>query len=66
MPNLPVYPELVADSEMQEGDAVLETRLGRVDLGVRAQLKEIERGFFDLLSHRESSPGVQSRSHGQH
>lgn len=66
MPNLPVYPELVADSEMQEGDAVLETRLGRVDLGVRAQLKEIERGFFDLLSHREPSPGVQSRSHSQH
>ncbi len=66
MPNLPVYPELIADSEMQEGDAVLETRLGRVDLGVRAQLKEIERGFFDLLSHREPPPGAQSRSHTGH
>jgi flagellar assembly protein FliH len=66
MPNLPVHPELVADSEMQEGDAVLETRLGRVDLGVRAQLKEIERGFFDLLSHREPAAESKPRFHGRH
>ena len=26
---------------------------GAVDLGVKAQLEEIERGFFDLLEHRE-------------
>lgn len=53
MPNLPVMPTVVADREMGQGECVLTTELGRVDLGVRAQLKEIERGFFDLLSHRD-------------
>jgi len=57
MPNLPVVPAVVADSEMKDGECVLTTELGRVDLGVRAQLKEVERGFFDLLSHRAPSAG---------
>ena len=55
MPNLPVMPTVVADREMAKGECRLTTELGRVDLGVRAQLKEIERGFFDLLSHRDSA-----------
>ena len=29
------------------GECVLETSVGKVELGVRAQLEEIERGFFD-------------------
>jgi flagellar assembly protein FliH len=29
------------------GDCVIETDLGSVDLGIRSQLGEIERGFFD-------------------
>jgi flagellar assembly protein FliH len=32
---------------MRLGDCVVEAELGSVDLGVRAQLAEIERGFFD-------------------
>jgi flagellar biosynthesis/type III secretory pathway protein FliH len=32
---------------MRLGDCVIETRMGSVDLGIRAQLGEIERGFFD-------------------
>lgn len=47
LPNLAVRPEVVAVDEMRLGDCVLETRLGSVDLGVRAQLGEIEHGFFD-------------------
>jgi flagellar assembly protein FliH len=47
LPNLAVRPEVVAKTEMRLGDCVLETQLGSVDLGVRAQLGEIERGFFD-------------------
>jgi flagellar assembly protein FliH len=54
MPNLPLRPQLVGDDAMQAGECTLETHLGSVDLGVRAQLAEIERGFFDLLEHRES------------
>ncbi|QNI34163.1 hypothetical protein H7849_09820 [Alloacidobacterium dinghuense] len=53
MPNLPLRPQLMADDTLQAGECTLETHLGSVDLGVKAQLAEIERGFFDLLEHRE-------------
>lgn len=52
MPALPLRPEVVGDAEMAATEALLETTLGRVDLGVRAQIGEIERGFFDLLEVR--------------
>ena len=45
-------PELVADHNLTKGECVLETRMGTIDLGIRAQLKEIERGFFDLMRRR--------------
>ncbi len=32
---------------MRLGDCVIESKVGSVDLGVRSQLGEIERGFFD-------------------
>ena len=41
-----------ADEEMQRGEAVLKTRSGTVQLGLKAQLQEIERGFFELLGRR--------------
>lgn len=47
LPNLPLQPEIVADETMRAGDCMVETELGSVDIGVRAQLREIERGFFD-------------------
>ncbi len=43
---------LIADEGMTTGDCVLETSMERVELGVSAQLAEIERGFFDLLQRR--------------
>ena len=55
MPGLPLRPEVVADAEMTSGEAVLEAGLGTVDLGVRAQIGEIERGFFDLLETRRET-----------
>jgi flagellar assembly protein FliH len=58
MPNLALRPELVADERLRAGDAVLEAQTGSVDLGVRAQLEEIERGFFDLLESREGILGA--------
>ncbi|MGB9031610.1 MAG: FliH/SctL family protein [Acidobacteriaceae bacterium] len=48
IPELPLRPEVWPDQEMQTCEAILETRLGTVDLGVRTQLREIERSFFDL------------------
>lgn len=53
MPNLPLHPEVLSDDALTAGDCLLETHLGSVDLGVRSQLAEIERGFFDLLEQRE-------------
>lgn len=44
--------EVNGDDRMLSGDCVLESSLGRAELGIHAQLKEIERGFFDLLEKR--------------
>jgi flagellar assembly protein FliH len=52
-PNLPLRPELTVDERMGPGECTIESHLGSIDIGVRAQLAEIERGFFDLLEHRE-------------
>jgi flagellar assembly protein FliH len=43
-----------ADEAIPKGEALLKTRSGTVHLGVRAQLKEIEHGFFELLGRRPS------------
>ena len=45
-------PEILGDLSLPSGECVLETRLGTIEVGVRAQLEEIEKGFFDLLDQR--------------
>jgi flagellar assembly protein FliH len=47
LPNLAIHPQVIAGDRMLLGDCAIETSLGSVDLGVRSQLGEIERGFFD-------------------
>jgi flagellar assembly protein FliH len=47
LPNLAVKPTVLAGEGLRLGDCVIETDLGSVDLGIRSQLGEIERGFFD-------------------
>ncbi len=47
LPNLALKPAVIAGEGMRTGDCAIETALGTVDLGIRAQLAEIERGFFD-------------------
>lgn len=44
--------QVVGDEGLNAGECVLDTNVGRVELGVNAQLKEIERGFFDLMQRR--------------
>jgi flagellar assembly protein FliH len=56
VPNLAVRPTVTAGEGMRLGDCMIETELGSVDLGIRAQLGEIERGFFD----RAGGPGCGS------
>ena len=47
IPNMADKPVVIAGEGMRLGDCVMETELGSVDLGIRSQLGEIERGFFD-------------------
>ena len=45
-------PNVVGGEGMKAGECVLETSVGKVELGLTAQLEEIEKGFFDLLQQR--------------
>jgi flagellar assembly protein FliH len=47
---------LAPDPTLEPGDCTLETEMGSTDLGIDAQLKEVEKGFFDLLAQRPSIP----------
>lgn len=47
LPNLNLRPTVIGNAEMRLGDCTIETELGSVDLGIRSQMAEIERGFFD-------------------
>lgn len=44
--------EVMADPSVEVHNCILETELGTTQLGLDAQLKEIEQGFFDLLAQR--------------
>jgi flagellar assembly protein FliH len=48
---------VVPGEEMRVGDCVIETELGSVDLGIRSQLGEIERGFFDRAGSTATARG---------
>jgi flagellar assembly protein FliH len=52
LPNLAIKPTVQSAEGMRLGECVIETELGTVDLGIRAQLGEIERGFFDRAGGR--------------
>jgi flagellar assembly protein FliH len=58
LPNLAVKPVVIAGEGMRLGDCVVETKMGSVDLGIRAQLGEIERGFFDRACGSESGASM--------
>ena len=53
VPNLALKATVSAGEGMRLGDCVIETSLGSVDLGVRSQLGEIERGFFDRAGNND-------------
>ena len=57
MPGLPIRPDVRADNELQSCEAILEADSGTVDLGIHAQLEQIERSFFDLTDGRGNLNG---------
>ena len=65
IPNLAVRPVVVAGEGMRLGDCALETELGSVDLGVRAQLGEIERGFFDRAEQTAATAATEAEQVAQ-
>ncbi len=42
--------QITSDPALADCDCILETELGVTDVGLAAQLKEVEHGFFDLLA----------------
>jgi flagellar assembly protein FliH len=70
LPHLQTRPTVQAVEDMRLGDCRIETEMGTVDLGIRAQLAEIERGFFDRASGMRAStesgkPAGKARQEGQ-
>lgn len=65
LPNLNLRPTVVADATMRLGDCAVETELGTVDLGIRSQLAEIERGFFDQAAGLRLDPAPQSEEEAE-
>jgi flagellar biosynthesis/type III secretory pathway protein FliH len=57
LPHVAMKPVVAAGEGMRLGDCVIESKVGTVDLGVRSQLAEIERGFFD----RAGSAAVRAK-----
>ena len=60
LPNLALKPTVVGGEGMRLGDCKIEAELGSVDLGIRAQLGEIEKGFFDRVGRRVTDPVVKA------
>jgi flagellar assembly protein FliH len=50
--NLPLSISIESDATMEPGDCVLQTELGTAAFGIDAQLKEVEKGFLDVLALR--------------
>jgi flagellar assembly protein FliH len=53
--SMPRKVEVIADRTVASGTLRMETALGSTSIDFEHELKEIECGFFDLLSHRPSS-----------
>jgi flagellar assembly protein FliH len=43
---------VVEDTDLQPHDCILETELGSANFSLDVQLKEVEKGFFDVLAQR--------------
>jgi len=50
-------PQMRTDAALEPGGCRLETETGSTDLGLDAQLREIEQGFLDLLQRRTAAIG---------
>lgn len=63
--NLRIHPGVLEDPSLSPGECLLATELGTIELGVRAQLEEIEKGFFDLLDRRPVEASTHASPNGR-
>ncbi len=61
IPNLALRPDVMGEPRMELGECRMETALGTADLSLWAQLKEIERGFFDRVGDRVRGVDAEGR-----
>lgn len=47
--------EVIGDTELRQGECVVETDLGTASFGIEAQLKDIEETFLQLVAHRPAA-----------
>lgn len=47
--------EVIGDSELRQGDCIVETDLGTANFGIEAQLKDVEETFLQLIAHRPAA-----------
>ncbi len=59
-PSMPCPVEVLSDKSLPHGELRIETALGATTVSFERDLKEIEQGFFDLLSHRPHATPPQS------
>ncbi len=52
---LSVEVKIMEDAGLTSGDCLLETEMGTVNFSLNAQLKELERGFLDVLAQRPAA-----------
>ena len=52
---LSVEVKIIEDTDLVIGDCLLETEMGTVNFSLDAQLKELERGFLDVLAQRPAA-----------
>ncbi len=52
---LSVEVKIIEDADLVAGDCLLETEMGTVNFSLEAQLKELERGFLDVLAQRPAA-----------
>ena len=61
LPNLALKPRLEASADLQQGECRVETAIGSVDLGIHAQMREMERGLLDRVGGHPTEPAAERR-----
>jgi len=52
--DIPRTPDLIGDASLEYGQCRLENEMGTTEIHLESQLKEIERGLFDLMAQKPS------------